>query len=172
MNKPARGEASLDLILTNTSAHLANVDRDYGLGNSDHNFVCFDFNVFISLPHQAPKIVYEYKNAFFTNAYGGKLNRLSFNLNGKNISSAEKKVKSEINKWYWHHYRSLQNSNNPKRFWTFVKSKTKSRFIPPEVSLENQKASNSFDKAQLVQRREFLSLVQLFKFIKGHFCKH
>ena len=59
------------------------------------------------------------------------------------------KVKSEINKSYWHHVQSLQNSNNPKRFWTFIKSKTKSRSIPPEVSLENQKASNSFDKAQL-----------------------
>ena len=35
------------------------------------------------------------------------------------------------------------------RFWTFITSKTKSRSIPPEVSLENQKASNSFDKAQL-----------------------
>ena len=59
------------------------------------------------------------------------------------------KVKSEKKKSYWHHVQSLQNSSNLKRFWTFIKSKTKSRSIPPEVSLENQKASNSFDKAQL-----------------------
>ena len=47
VNKPTRGEASLDLILANTPAHLANVEIDCGLGNSDHNVVCFDFNVFI-----------------------------------------------------------------------------------------------------------------------------
>ena len=47
VNKPTRGEASLDLILPNTPAHLANVEIDCGLGNSDHNVVCFDFNVFI-----------------------------------------------------------------------------------------------------------------------------
>lgn len=58
-----RGNALLDLILTNTLAHLANVEIDCGLGNSDHNVVCFDLNVFISRLHQAPKIVYDYKNA-------------------------------------------------------------------------------------------------------------
>ena len=49
VNKPTRGDASLDLILTNTPAHLANVEIDCGL---------------ISRPHQAPKIVYDYKNTF------------------------------------------------------------------------------------------------------------
>ena len=41
------------------------------------------------------------------------------------------------------------NNNNPKRFWSFIKSKTKSRSIPTEVSLDDQKASSSTDKAQL-----------------------
>ena len=59
------------------------------------------------------------------------------------------KVKSEKKKSYWHHVQSLQNSSNLKRFWTFIKSKTKSRSIPPEVFLENQKASNSLGKSQL-----------------------
>ena len=73
-----------------------------------------------------------------------------------------KKVKSEIKEWYWHHVQSLQNSNNPKRFWTFIKSRTKSRSIPPEVFLENQKASNSFDKAQLFSSHRFLQRVLVF----------
>ena len=63
VNKPTRGDALLDLILTNTPAHLAKVEIDCGLGNSDHNVVFFDFNVFISRPHQALKIVYDYENA-------------------------------------------------------------------------------------------------------------
>ena len=42
---------------------MTNFEIDCGLGNSDHNVVCFDFNVFISRPNQAPKIVYDYKNA-------------------------------------------------------------------------------------------------------------
>ena len=62
MNKPTRGDALLDLILTNTPAYLANVEIDCGLRNSDHNILCFDF---ISRPHQAPKIVYNYKNAIW-----------------------------------------------------------------------------------------------------------
>lgn len=44
VDKPARGRALLDLILTNTPDHLSNIDVDYGLGNSDHNTVYFDFN--------------------------------------------------------------------------------------------------------------------------------
>ena len=80
-------------ILHIHTKHLANVEINCGLGNSDHNVVCFDLNVLISRRHQAPKIVYDHKNAFFTNrnAYGEKINRLSFNLTGKNMSSAEKR---------------------------------------------------------------------------------
>ena len=63
VDKPIRGRALLDLILTNTPDHLSNVDVDCSLGNSDHNIVYFNFNVFISHPPQAPKIVYDYKNA-------------------------------------------------------------------------------------------------------------
>ena len=62
------------------------------------------------------------------------------------------KVKSELNKSYWHHIQSLKKSDNPKRFWSFRKSKTKSRSIPPEVSFENQKGTNGFDKAQLFNK--------------------
>ncbi|KAK2550361.1 hypothetical protein P5673_029063 [Acropora cervicornis] len=62
------------------------------------------------------------------------------------------KVKSELNKSYWHHIQSLKNSDNPKRFWSFRKSKTKSRSIPPEVSFENQKGTNGFNKAQLFNK--------------------
>ena len=58
-------------------------------------------------------------------------------------------VKSELNKSFWHRTQSLLNNNNPKRFWSFIKSKTKSRSIPTEVSLIDQKASSSTDKAQL-----------------------
>ena len=63
VDKTTRGRTLLVLILTNTPDHLSNVDVDCGLGNSDHNTVYFDFNVFISHPPQAPKIVYDYKNA-------------------------------------------------------------------------------------------------------------
>lgn len=62
VDKPTRGTTLLDLILTNTPDHLSNVDVNCGLGNSDHNTVYFDFNVFISCPPQVPKIIYDYKN--------------------------------------------------------------------------------------------------------------
>ena len=62
------------------------------------------------------------------------------------------KVKSELNKSYWRHIQSLKNSDNPKRFWSSIKSKTKSGSIPPEVPFENQKGTNGFDKAQLFNK--------------------
>ena len=40
------------------------------------------------------------------------------------------KVKSELNKSYYQHIHPLIDSKNPKRFWSFIKSKTKSKAIP------------------------------------------
>ena len=64
---PTRGNALLDLVLTNTPENISSIDIDCGLGNSDHNIIFFGFNAYISRPRQAPKIVYYYKNANWTN---------------------------------------------------------------------------------------------------------
>ena len=51
---PTRGNALLDLVLTNTPENISSIDIDCGLGNSDHNIIFFGFNVYISRPRQAP----------------------------------------------------------------------------------------------------------------------
>ena len=61
-------------------------------------------------------------------------------------------VKSELNKSSWCHTQSLLNNNNPKLFWTFIKSKTKPRSVPPEVFLFDHSVTEGLGKAQLLNK--------------------
>ena len=58
-------------------------------------------------------------------------------------------TKSALNKSYWSHVHDLIDSKNPKRFWSFIKTKTKSKSIPPVVKFQNERASTASDKAEL-----------------------
>ena len=58
-------------------------------------------------------------------------------------------TKSALNKSYWSHVHDLIDSKNPKRFWSFIKTKTKSKSIPPVVKFQNERSSTASDKAEL-----------------------
>ena len=66
-----------------------------------------------------------------------------------NYRRIRNQTKSELNKSYWLHVSSLIESKNPKRFWSFIKSKTKYQSVPPTVQLNDEVASTAADKAQL-----------------------
>ena len=61
------------------------------------------------------------------------------------------KVKSELGKSYYRHVHLLVESKNPKRFWSFIKSKTKNKSIPLTMKWNDRviKASSSKEKAEL-----------------------
>ena len=65
--------------------------------------------------------------------------------------SLRNKVKSELNKSYYQHVHSLIDSKNPKRFWSFITSKTKSKSIPVTMKWSDRgvTASTGKDKAEL-----------------------
>lgn len=60
-------------------------------------------------------------------------------------------MKSELNKSYYQHVHSLIDSKNPKRFWSFIKSKTKNKSIPVTMKWSDRgvTASTGKDKAEL-----------------------
>ena len=78
-----------------------------------------------------------------------KSTQLDIDLNKD--KSLRNKVKSELNKSYYQHVHSLINSKNPKRFWSFIKSKTKSKSIPVTMKWSDRgvTASTGKDKAEL-----------------------
>ncbi|XP_074606425.1 uncharacterized protein LOC141859465 [Acropora palmata] len=61
------------------------------------------------------------------------------------------KVKSELSKGYYRHVHLLVESKNPKRFWSFIKSKTKNKSIPLTMKWNDRdiKASSGKEKAEL-----------------------
>ena len=61
------------------------------------------------------------------------------------------KVKSELSKSYYRHVHLLVESKNPKRFWSFIKSKTKNKSIPLTMKWNDRdiKASSGKEKAEL-----------------------
>ena len=67
-------------------------------------------------------------------------------------------TKSALNKSYWSHVHDLIDSKNPKRFWSFIKTKTKSKSIPPVVKFQNERASTASDKAELFDNFFCLSI--------------
>ena len=67
-------------------------------------------------------------------------------------------TKSALNKSYWSHVHDLIDSKNPKRFWSFIKTKTKSKSIPPVVKFQNERASTASDKAELFNNFFCLSI--------------
>ena len=78
-----------------------------------------------------------------------KSTQLDIDLNKD--KSLRNKVKSKLNKSYYQHVHSLINSKNPKRFWSFIKSKTKSKSIPVTMKWSDRgvTASTGKDKAEL-----------------------
>ena len=61
------------------------------------------------------------------------------------------KVNSELNKSYYRHVHLLVESKNPKRLWSFIKSKTKNKSIPVTMKWNDRdiKASSGKKKAEL-----------------------
>ena len=57
--------------------------------------------------------------------------------------SLRNKVKSELNKSYYQHVHSLIDSKNPKRFWSFIKSKAKSKSIPVTMNWSDRDVTAS-----------------------------
>ena len=78
-----------------------------------------------------------------------KSTQLDIDLNKD--KSLRNKVKSELNKSYYQHVHSLIDSKNPKRFWSFIKSNTKSKSIPVTMKWSDHgvTASTGKDKAEL-----------------------
>lgn len=63
------------------------------------------------------------------------------------------KVKSELNKSHWYHFQSLINSDNPKRFWTFIKSKPSQDLFHLKCLLKTRK-----DQMALTKHKFFISV--------------
>ena len=63
IDTPTRGDAILDLVISNCPENLMDIDVCDSLGTSDHNIVNFNLAGNLSRPYQAPKLVYDYKNA-------------------------------------------------------------------------------------------------------------
>ena len=63
IDTPTRRDAILDLVISNCPENLMDTDVCDSLGSSDHNIVNFNLAGKLSRPYQAPKLVYDYKNA-------------------------------------------------------------------------------------------------------------
>ena len=55
IDTPTRGDAILDLVISNCSKNLMDIDVCDRLGSSDHNIVNFNLAGKLSRPYQAPK---------------------------------------------------------------------------------------------------------------------
>ena len=141
IDTPTRGDAILDLVISNCPENVMDIDVCDSLGSSDHNIVNFNLAGKLSRPYQAPKLVYDYKNANWE-SFRNDLSSTPWDsiLNENNVDDV-------WNDWKGLFMRAVQNNISSKK----IKPRRNVPWITSEIRILFRKRKRLWRKAKATQ---------------------